>query len=251
MDDDTNRYLDKRALVVGGGHVGLSRIKHLLEGGARVSVVAKEVGPEIERYLSLGLLERLEVREFKINDLQMYETTKRSQLEEADVTTETGRKLIRDFDQCQKFSAVLVSISDEEVSKTIYYRCKQLGIPVNLADEPDHCDFFFGSVYRRGALQIMISSNGRAPRLCNRIKNFKIKPMFEGIDIGSAVGNLGYMRDLIREKKCPGHDHESIEQRMKWNRKVTDFYSIEDWCEMSRSDVDQIVSHFPELPTLK
>lgn len=240
---------DQRVLVIGGGNVGLSRVNHLLEADAKVTVVSKELCPELEKYEALQLLECVEKREYKDSDLQMYETTKREQMMTLDLEDDENRKIIDDFEKNQKFALVLICINEHNIARHIYFKCKQLGLVVNLADDPQHCDFYFGSVYRRGALQIMISTNGKSPRLCNRIKNFKIKPMFESLDIANAIDNLGYMRSTLRSKVDPGEDRKTVKERMHWNRQITDFFSIEDWCEMDHDKIDAILSKFPELPT--
>ncbi|QPG75720.1 hypothetical protein FOA43_003079 [Brettanomyces nanus] len=241
---------DRHVLVVGGGSIGLSRVNHLLEADAKVTVISEKMDPVIEKYGELEMMERNETRKFCFDDLQMYETSNRDELAQLDLTEPENVQLVEDFDRNQRFALVLVCINDHELAKKIYYRCKQLGLNVNLADKPDLCDFFFGSVYRKGSLQIMISTNGRSPRLCNRLKNFKIKPMFDGLDVNTAVENLSYMRNQLRQTIHPGDNPKTIEERMEWNKQVTDFYSIEDWCEMEKNDVDQIVSHYPDLPSL-
>ncbi|VEU23932.1 DEKNAAE105276 [Brettanomyces naardenensis] len=241
---------DRHVLVIGGGSVGLSRVNHLLEADAKVTVVSKQVHSTLRRYGEIEMLESVEARGFQMKDLQMYEEISREDLLKLDLSKPESLDKVDDFDRNQKFALVLVCINDHVLAKQIYYRCKQLGLNVNLADRPDDCDFYFGSVYRRGSLQIMISTNGKSPRLCNRLKNFKIKPMFDSLDISNAVENLGYLRDKLRAEVHPGDDSRTIEERMEWNRKITDFYSIEDWCEMDTNDVEQILKQYPELPQL-
>ena len=40
----------------------------------------------------------------------------------------------------------------------------------NVVDDPEHCDFYYGSVVRRGALQIAISTAGHSPALAQRLR---------------------------------------------------------------------------------
>ena len=37
-------------------------------------------------------------------------------------------------------------------------------------DDPDHCDFYYGAVVRRGELQIAISTGGHSPALAQRLR---------------------------------------------------------------------------------
>ena len=39
-----------------------------------------------------------------------------------------------------------------------------------MVDDPEHCDFYYGVVVRRGALQIAISTGGLSPALAQRLR---------------------------------------------------------------------------------
>src|SRR5205814_906851 len=41
---------------------------------------------------------------------------------------------------------------------------------VNVADTPDLCDFYLGSIVKKGDLKIAISTNGRSPTMAKRVK---------------------------------------------------------------------------------
>lgn len=260
---DTNvRLIDKHVLVVGAGDVALSRVDHLLQANAKITVVTGEsVHPILRKYHEMGLLEDLVVRNFRLSDLKLYEPKDIRQRvmeldndndesdEEYEVLSEEAVKLIEDFEQC-KFKMVLTCINNYPLSLRIWQKCKSLGIDVNLADKPANCDFYFGSVYRQGPLQIMISTNGKSPRLCNRIKTKMLIPMFEDLDLEHAVENLGYLRSQLQKVYHPGDDTKVIKERMEWNRKITDFYTIQDWCAMKHESIDKILKLYPEFPSV-
>lgn len=243
---------NKRILVVGAGEVGLSRIDHLLVADAKITVISgPTVHPTIEKYNELGLLEALHVRNFEMSDLVMYEDKSlRSALSVVDVTNDdeddAEMKMIEEFES-QKFQMVLTCINDYELSLKIWRKCKRLGLNVNLADKPKYCDFYFGSVYRQGPLQIMISTNGKSPRLCNRIKNKMLIPQFKDLNLDVAVENLGYLRGKLRNEIHPGEETTIIKERMEWNKKITDFYTIAEWCTISKDKIDKIVKSYPDL----
>lgn len=248
-------------LVVGAGDVALSRIDHLLVADAKVTVVTGlDVHPVILKYHELGLLENLIQRDFKLDDLEMYEpkdirekvsavSKKVEEDQNADIPaiSEAAIELIDEIEKC-RFKMVLTCVNNYPLSLRIWQQCKLLGIDVNLADKPANCDFYFGSVYRQGPLQIMISTNGKSPRLCNRIKNKMLIPMFEQLDLNKAVENLGYLRTTLRKVYHPGEDTVIVKERMEWNKKITDFYSIDEWCKMDRSSIDKILEDYPNLP---
>lgn len=255
---------NKRVLVVGAGDVALSRIDHLLVADAKITVVSgPTVHPTIKKYNELGLLEELSVRSFEMKDLTMYEKEglrntifacdlnedENENENETKNENENDMKFIESFEK-QKFQMVLTCINDYDLSLKIWKKCKRLGLNVNLADKPKFCDFYFGSVYRQGPLQIMISTNGKSPRLCNRIKNKMLIPMFEDLNLDVAVDNLSYLRGKLRNEIHPGESTEIIKERMEWNKKITDFYSIKEWCVISKETIEKIVESYPELPSL-
>lgn len=251
--------------MVGAGDVALSRIDHLLVANAKITVISgSDIHPTILKYEELGLLEKLIRRNFKLSDLIMYEpkgirekvhAIAKIDDDDGDDDDEINPldteelELIDNF-QNLKFKMVLTCINNYPLSLRIWQQCKLLQLDVNLADKPKNCDFYFGSIYRQGPLQIMISTNGKSPRLCNRIKNKMLVPMFENLNLDSAVENLGYLRNKLRTEIHPGEDVKIIKERMEWNKKITDFYTIQEWCEMKVELIDKIVRLYPNLPSL-
>ena len=55
---------------------------------------------------------------------------------------------------------VMCAIDDPEASTQVWKLCKERRIPANIADVPEECDFYFGSVHRDGPLQVMVSTKG-------------------------------------------------------------------------------------------
>src|SRR6185312_668859 len=55
-------------------------------------------------------------------------------------------------------------------SEDVAREARSRGILVNVADTPDLCDFYLGSVVRRGNLKIAISTNGKSPTVAKRLK---------------------------------------------------------------------------------
>jgi len=153
------------------------------------------------------------------------------------------------------FANVCCCIDDYELSTKIYYQCKFLRLPVNIADKPPLCDFYFGSMFNQDNLQIMISTNGKSPRLLKLIKD-NIAKQFEGIDLNKAVENLGLIRARLRETVVIDDDLVSIDTRMTWIKKLTDFFTLRQWSdlELVHGDndrferVDKIIKYFPEYP---
>lgn len=108
-------------------------------------------------------------------------------------------------------SLVLTAVDDAEASSQIWKLCKQKRIMANIADVPPECDFYFGSQYRDGPLQIMVSTNGNGPRLANIVRRRLEKSLPP--NIGEAITKVGALRRKLRVV-APTIDQGP--KRMKW-----------------------------------
>jgi precorrin-2 dehydrogenase / sirohydrochlorin ferrochelatase len=128
----------RRCLVVGAGKVGEEKAEGLLRGGAEVRVVA----PKATRRMREWARERKiqwRARTYRPRDLE-------------------GVYL------------VVAATPLPKLHEEIYREARRRGILCNVADDPPHCDFFYPSVLRRGALQIAISTSGYSPALAQRLR---------------------------------------------------------------------------------
>ena len=74
--------------------------------------------------------------------------------------------------------------NDNLVNKSVHRDCKELGIPINVADVPPLCDFILPAYIKRGDLTISISSQGKAPFYTKEMKKKLdriISPIYEDI----------------------------------------------------------------------
>jgi precorrin-2 dehydrogenase/sirohydrochlorin ferrochelatase len=136
---------------------------------------------------------------------------------------------------------VLVAVDDPEASTVIWKLCKEKKIPANIADVPPECDFYFGSVHRDGPLQIMVSTNGKGPRLASSIRKQIAASLPK--NAGQAIEAIGVLRAKLREiaplpKEGP--------KRMKWMTRVSDAYDWEEMCAMSEEDMANLLSFYAE-----
>jgi precorrin-2 dehydrogenase/sirohydrochlorin ferrochelatase len=128
----------RRCLVVGAGPVAEEKIEGLLRTGANVRVVAPRATARIRAW---GRAEKIrwERREFRATDL-------------------AGVFL------------VVATTSSPALHARIYRQARRRAVLCNVVDDPEHCDFYYGSVVRRGALQIAISTAGHSPALAQRLR---------------------------------------------------------------------------------
>lgn len=106
---------------------------------------------------------------------------------------------------------VLVAVDDPAASTAIWKLCKERRIPANIADVPPECDFYFGSVHRDGPLQIMVSTNGKGPRLAASIRKFVANQLPS--NAGNAIDAIGKLRTKLR---AHAPEHADGPKRMSW-----------------------------------
>jgi precorrin-2 dehydrogenase/sirohydrochlorin ferrochelatase len=202
-------------LLIGAGTVAASRLYHLVCANPRkVIIVAPDndqVDPEI-RY-------RLE----NPSPGTELEWIKRPYREHQDLDDLLPK------DSKDGLGMVLVATDDATLSSRICTECRHRRIPVNVADVPPECDFYFGSVLRRGALSVMVSTNGKGPRLAARLRRRIEKSIPEGA--GLAIDKVGKLRAALRVKE-PAKDPKTIERRMQWMIRVSDLWSVDQLARM-------------------
>jgi precorrin-2 dehydrogenase / sirohydrochlorin ferrochelatase len=125
-------------LVVGAGAVAASKIRSLLEAGAKVTVVAPHAAEEIQSLAAEGAI-HWSARIFLPSDLE-------------------------------GIFLAIAATSDAEANRLVFLESQQRGVLCNSVDDPPHCDFYFPSVVRRGDLQVAISTAGESPALAQRLR---------------------------------------------------------------------------------
>ncbi|KAJ4124108.1 Bifunctional dehydrogenase and ferrochelatase [Fusarium equiseti] len=200
----------KKVLVVGGGEVAAGRILNCLNADANVTVVCPKSGlnPEVAFRVSEGQVAHVD-RVFEPEDLD-------------------------------GASMVLVAIDDPAASTVIWKLCKERKVPANIADVPPECDFYFGSIHRDGPLQIMVSTNGKGPRLAAAIRQFIAKQLPK--NAGNAIETIGELRLRLR-KMAP--KPEDGPKRMLWMSKVSDTYKWDEMCGLTDEDMDNLLLFYP------
>ncbi|KAI5952716.1 MET8 [Candida jiufengensis] len=238
---------DKHCLVIGSGDVALSRINHLVIAQAKITVISGDghIHKEILDLAKTGEI-TLHNRNYKDEDLKMYEKLE-PQLDFKNLNTTAYSAISQLVDET--FACVLCCIDDYELSAKIYYQCKLLRLPVNIADKPPLCDFYFGSMINQESLQIMISTNGKSPRLSKLIKD-NIAKQFVGVDLNNAIENLGLVRARLRELILVDDDLVTIDTRMNWIKALTDFFTVKEWSllHLTQNQADKIIKCFPDFP---
>lgn len=130
-----------RLLIVGGGYVGMEKLQSVLNNapGTSIKLVAEQISDEIRllalQHPNIALVQK----RYDVSDLE-------------------GMEL------------VIVGIDNREVSQQISADAKANKLLVNVADNPELCDFYLSSVVQKGNLKIAISTNGKSPTIAKRLK---------------------------------------------------------------------------------
>lgn len=127
---------DRKVLVVGGGFVALQKIKTLLDSGAIVKVITKELIAEEIKELPVSL----EIREYNENDM-------------------IG------------VSIVIAATNSHEVNTKIFEHSKKYNVLLNAVDDKDNCDFILGAIVNKGDITVTISTAGKSPIVAKKIRD--------------------------------------------------------------------------------
>ena len=156
--------LDGRTcLVVGAGRIAAQKLESLLGSGAAVRIVAPVASEEIQKLARSGRVAWIPA-EFEPGHL-------------------AGALL------------VIAATGDAAVNELVYRAARERGVLCNSVDEPEHCDFFYPAVVRRGDLQIAISTAGQSPALAQRLRE-ELEEQFDATYIGW-LSWLGKVRELF------------------------------------------------------
>lgn len=154
-------------LIVGGRYVGLEKLEAVLANSpaTQIKIVAQEFNQELTdvaaEYDTISLVEK----EFEESDLDGIEI-------------------------------VILGTNDNELNAQIKQMTKARGLLCNVADKPDLCDFYLGSIVQKGDLKIAISTNGKSPTVAKRIKEFLNEEIPNSIQ--EVLENMGTIRDKLK-----------------------------------------------------
>jgi uroporphyrin-III C-methyltransferase / precorrin-2 dehydrogenase / sirohydrochlorin ferrochelatase len=123
----------RRVLVVGGGPVACGKLRELVAAGARVTVVAPEVRPEMET---------------------------------AGVTVLARAFVPSDVDGAW----LVVAAAPPDVNRQVAAAAEERGVFVNAVDDPGPASAYTGGVFRRGGITVAVSTEGRAPALAGLLR---------------------------------------------------------------------------------
>ena len=153
-------------LLIGAGKIGLEKLHSILANSpdTKITIVSISVSDEVRHLVVSHPQILIHERAFTEDDLE-------------------GKDI------------VISATGDREVSTVIRELCKERKILINVADTPDLCDFYLGSIVQKGNLKIAISTNGKSPTAAKRLKEI----LHHGIpdELDESLENLSQIRNNL------------------------------------------------------
>lgn len=130
-----------RLTMIGGGAIGFEKLQTVVTNApeTKVKLVAAHISEEVENLASAHPNITLVKKYYEASDLDDAEL-------------------------------VMVAVNDIPLAEQIRIDAKEKGLLINVADKPGLCDFYLGSVVKKGELKIGISTNGKSPTAAKRLK---------------------------------------------------------------------------------
>jgi siroheme synthase-like protein len=153
-------------LIIGAGKVAREKLFFLLKSSpdSRVTLVAPEIIPELE--------------EMVVSSARVDYISKKFDPSDVD-----GKD-------------VILAAGTPAVNRYVWEHAKQKGKLINVADTPDLCDFYLGSIVTKGPLKIGISTNGLSPSFAKRFREWLEENLPDNIP--SLLRNLHLYRKQLK-----------------------------------------------------
>ncbi|MBS3994887.1 MAG: bifunctional precorrin-2 dehydrogenase/sirohydrochlorin ferrochelatase, partial [Alkaliphilus sp.] len=170
----------KKCVVIGGGPVAERKVCSLLEYHAEVTVIS----PKLTERLTL-LYEEKKI--YFINRIYL-------------------RGDLKDF------YLVYVAVGDSVVNKECLEESKEEKNLINVVDVPNMSEFIAPAYIKKGDITVSISTNGKSPMLCRKIKE-DIEELLKDIS-EEYINVLAELRNVVLNEVC------AIEKRKKILEKI-------------------------------
>lgn len=156
----------KKAVVVGGGLIAARKAETLIKANMQIDVFADELGQDLMEAHKNGAI------------------------------THHSRTVVE-----SDLKGAIIGIGaskDKEINLAFRKIAQQAGVPVNMVDDPENCDFIMPAIIDRSPILITISSGGASP-----IFTRTLKARFEAM-VPTSYGRLaefaGSYRQIVKDK---------------------------------------------------
>jgi len=184
----------KTALVVGGGSVARRKVETLLEHGASINIISRELTDKLKELIEGGKI----------------------------------RKIGEDFkdEHLDGVFAVFAATDDKQLNHKISESAQKRGLFVNAVDQPADCNFIVPSIVKRGDLSIAISTSGKSPALAKKIRK-ELETQF-GSEYETFLILMGRLREEILSKGFSQEENSRIFHEIV-NSDILNALAEDDW----------------------
>jgi siroheme synthase-like protein len=169
-------------LVVGGGRVALGKVRGLVEAGARVTVVAPEVVPDLAGLAGIDIHRR----EYRRGEAAGYRLA-------------------------------VAATGDPAVNQAVYDDGEAAGVWVNAADDPDRCSVVLPARIRQGRLTVTVSTGGHSPAVASWLRERlagELGPEYDQL--------IGLLAEARKEVQAKGLGTEELDWRRALDSGILD-----------------------------
>jgi uroporphyrin-III C-methyltransferase/precorrin-2 dehydrogenase/sirohydrochlorin ferrochelatase len=152
---------NKTIAVIGSGEQAAQKIRLLMKTTAHIRLISREPNDELKALINEGA-----------------------------ISWETDKFNEDHISDCQ----LVYAASEPEINERVMLLANQLGIPVNVVDEPDMCSFITPAIVDRDPIVIAIGTEGAAPVMARKIKS-KLET-----ELPTRLGALAAMAGTLRNR---------------------------------------------------
>jgi len=156
--------------------VARRKVETLLAFGAQVSIVSRDLVPELRQWVNDGAIRFL------------------------------GRDMADSF--FDQVSLVIAATDDAELNRRVSEGARKRGLLVNAVDQPADCTFIVPSIVQRGDLLIAVSTSGKSPALSKKIRK-SLEAQF-GDEYARFLTLMGRVRRAVMDMGLPQEENSRI-----------------------------------------
>lgn len=185
-------------LIIGGGKIALEKLESVLGNSPKTSIrlVAREIIPEVKAL-------------------------------QAQFTNITLHERTYNEDDFKDTDLAIIAVNDVALAAQIREAAHQRNVLVNIADKPDLCDFYLGSIVKKGSLKIAISTNGKSPTIAKRLREIFTETIPDEMDL--VLDNMHNIRNQLKG---------DFNDKVKELNKITTQYLSGETISPSKPDLD-------------
>lgn len=176
------KLAEKRVVLVGGSDAAAWKADLLAASGAKVHIYAENCSPEME-----GLLAGPRAGHFVLHQRPWAN------------------------DVFENSSIAIADAESDGEAQAFYCSAKAAGVPVNVIDNPQYCEFQFGSIVNRSPAIVSISTTGAAPILGQAIRQ-RIETLLP-VTLKNWAQLAFDIREQVTDRLKPGAERRSFWER--------------------------------------